>query len=84
MIPNRSGPCADGVGQIYPNRYRRYSGIPPIHKFIDVVVYDALVCNSSWFNHCIHCEVAKQVRAGGCFAVHLMVNFVILGQMLAD
>ena len=33
------------------------------HKsFVDVVVYDALVCNSSWFNHCIDGEVDTIVR----------------------
>ena len=31
-------------------------------KFIDVVVYDALVCNSSWFNHCIDGGIDTIVR----------------------
>ena len=31
-------------------------------KFIDVVVYDALVCNSTWFNHCIAGGVGTIVR----------------------
>ena len=31
--------------------------------FIDVVVYDALVCNSVWFNHCVELGVDTVVRA---------------------
>jgi hypothetical protein len=31
-------------------------------KFVDVVVYDALVCNSTWFNHCTALGVDTIVR----------------------
>ncbi len=31
-------------------------------KFIDVVVYDALVCNSTWFNHCTALGIDTIVR----------------------
>lgn len=30
---------------------------------IDIVVYDALVCNSVWINHCISHDVEVVVRA---------------------
>jgi len=32
-------------------------------KFIDVVVYDALACNSQWINHCLDLEMDFIVRA---------------------
>ena len=32
-------------------------------SFIDVVVYDALACNSIWFNHCINHGIDTIVRA---------------------
>jgi hypothetical protein len=32
-------------------------------KFIDVVVYDALACNSQWINHCLDMEMDFIVRA---------------------
>ncbi len=42
---------------------RLLSRVVSIHKkFIDVVVYDALVCNSTWFNHCAALGVGTIVR----------------------
>ena len=32
-------------------------------KFIDVVVYDALACNSQWINHCLNLKMDFIVRA---------------------
>ena len=43
---------------------RLLSNVVNDHKgLIDVVVYDALVCNSVWFNHCVELCVDTVVRA---------------------
>ncbi len=33
------------------------------HDLFDVIVYDALACNSLWFNHCLNLGLAFVVRA---------------------
>ncbi len=33
------------------------------HKIFDVVAYDALACNSQWFNHCLGLDLDIVVRA---------------------
>lgn len=42
---------------------RLLSSVLSIHKkLVDVVVYDALVCNSKWFNHCKELNIDTIVR----------------------
>ena len=43
---------------------RLISSVVKSHKkFIDVVVYDALACNSIWINHCKNLGIDAIVRA---------------------
>jgi len=43
---------------------RLMSSVVKSHKnFIDIVVYDALACNSIWFNHCKNLGIGAIVRA---------------------